>query len=451
MIKLKDISFSQIKKHNEEISIVLAIIALLCTLYLIEGCGSTTFNYVPPGSCNDLDYHGLPDASCTVKPIEPSSDCDENPERCDHCAQYPNDPECEDRPPSTSEHPYILFSNSYSMGKIDIIFVIDNSRSMYKEQQNIAGQFDQFLDSISHLNYRVAVMTVDISDSPGNRKRYYQDGKFIRMGKERILYLENEDFADNYDYEHDENIEMFKEAIEREESLKCLQDGERKECPDDERAICALNLSFDRSDQVDFFRPTGHLMIVILSDEDERSSSEYIDAQRRLYDKDFSLTACDDPYTFYRNVAEKASKHKSVSVHSIIIPPDDDDCLDEQKDANGRGYYGEVYEMFAEPSRETRDKYPFVLDGQVISICKRNYGKQLGELSDYIADLQPIALPCIPHQVNHVRLRGRGSRSSSNLDYRVEGRTLIIEEKDVPLNSRIAVSVLCSKDSTWVR
>ena len=453
MIKLKDISFSQIKNYGEEIVTLLMIVALSIALYLV-GCGTTTFNYVPPTSCSDLEYQGLEDAVCSppgevgnIEGLEPTDyDCSDNPEECENNRGSDRN---RDRTSGESDDAYIAFSNSYSMGKIDIIFVIDNSRSMYKEQQNIAGQFNKFLDAIDHLDYRIAIMTVDISDSPGNRDRYYQDGKFIRMGRDRLLYLENEDFADNYEYSQDENIEMFKVAIRREESLKCL-DEERK-CPDDERAICALNLSFDRSNQAKFFRPTGHLMVVIISDEDERSSQEYIDAQRRLYEKDYSLTACDDPYTFYRNIAQKVSKHKSVSVHSIIIPPDDDDCLDEQNDSNGRGYYGEVYEMFALPTLETRDKYPFVLDGQVISICKRNYGAQLGQLSDFAAEVQPIALPCIPHKVNHVRLKKENRSSSSRLDYRVEGRNIIIEASDIPLNSRVLVSVLCSKNSTWSR
>ena len=449
MVKFKNIS-SQLKKYTEEIALSLIIIGLSLALYFI-GCGTTQFNYVPPGSCADLEIQGLDDPKCdTGTFIADPIFCEDNSDDLSClCEENPDHEDCtEDRDPKVSDDPYIRFSNSYVMGKIDIIFVVDNSSSMYEEQQNIAGQFDRFLDSIDHLDYRIAMMTVDTSDSPGNEDRYYQDGKFIRMGRDRIHYLENEDFAEDYDYDQEDNVEMFKEAIQREESLECLDDSDQ--CPDDERAICALNLSFDRSSQADFFRPTGHLMVIILSDEDERSSKEYIDAQKRLRDKDYSLTACDDPYTFYRNVSQKISKHKSVSVHSIIIPPGDRKCLRAQESEHGHGYEGEVYKIFSEPSRKTRDKYPFVLEGQVISICDKNYGRQLGRLSDFIADIQPIALPCIPHKVEHVKLK-KSSRSSSRIDYRVEGRNIIIEEDDVPLNSKISVSILCSKDSKWHR
>ena len=429
-MKAKSIYSKLLKKHSEEIALGLLIVGLSCTLYFV-GCGDTQFMYTGGVSCSEIDLQGLDNPNC-------SEDTPAN-----LCGPGSLDPKCHKNTPTAPEDPkYVLFSNSYSMGKIDILFVVDNSRSMYQEQQNISKQFGRFLDSIEHLNYRIAITTVDTSDSPGNRNRYYQDGKFIRMGgRDSLLWLENRKFSDSYRHSHKDNVEMFEKGIERDESFDCLEDP--KECPDDERAICALNLAFDRNDQLNFFRPTGHLMVVILSDEDERSSQEYIEAQSRYHDEDYSLTSCDDPYTFYRNVVSKVGKHKSVSVHSIIIPPGDRSCLKEQDDENGRGYYGEVYEQFSRPSKATQDRYPFVLDGQVISICKRNYGRQLGQLSEYIADVQSITLPCIPQQVNHIRLKG--DHDSYDVEYKIEGRNLIIEEGDIPLNSRVHVSILCSK------
>lgn len=49
---------------------------------------------------------------------------------------------------------------------VDIVFVIDNSGSMRDEQENLARNFDRFIDVIagSSLNYRLAVVTTDLGD-----------------------------------------------------------------------------------------------------------------------------------------------------------------------------------------------------------------------------------------------------------------------------------------------
>ena len=267
-----------LKEYKEELIFFLIAVGLTFSVQLI-GCNEVAF-YQRPQSCADFDMADLESASCEVEqPVPPSDDIgtgtgtgtkwagNDGPDPVrsstpDSSGIYSDPP----RSRSSSHSSVIRFNNTYYMGVVDIIFVIDNSRSMYPEQQNIANQFDEFLDSIQDLDYRIAMMTVDISDSPNNRDRTYQDGHFIEFGNRR-KYLSNDEGSRS---QHRENIRLFKEAVQRPESLSCMEKGRANECPDDERAICALNKSLDISSQRDFFRKPSHLMVVILSDEDEK-------------------------------------------------------------------------------------------------------------------------------------------------------------------------------------
>jgi len=426
-----------LKEYREELIFFVVAVSVVFIVQLV-GCNEVAFHYEPPTSCSDFDMSDLEDATCEsgyevdwadagdpdlIKPVKPRVPDDSLP-----------------NPPQTRPGPYMIrFSNTYHMGIVNIIFVIDNSRSMHVEHTNIANQFDQFLDSIKYLDYRIAMMTVDTSDSPNNKDRTYQDGYFIEF-KRGQKYLSNDDKSRS---QHRENIKLFKEAIQRPESIECMQPGKANECPDDERAICALNKSLDIPSQGDFFR-TAHLMVVILSDEDERSSKEYRKQQWNLNRVDYRLTACDNPLNFYSRVAQKVNVHTGISVHAIIIPPGDERCLAEQHDSMGRGYYGELYERFAKPSRSVLREYPYVTSGQVLSICDRSFGTQLGRLSDYLQEPLPITLPCEPYRLQNVRLVD--GDSSENVRYELNGKNLKILEDHVSLSSQIRVDIFCPAD-----
>jgi len=431
-----------LKEYKEELIFFLAAIALTLSIQLI-GCNEVALHYRPPTDCADIMDSDLSDATCDVvgpheidNPIsrEPGAPGGSSPMQV---ITGTSDNKISDPPTARPGPAFISFSKTYNMGVVDIIFVIDNSRSMHVEHTNIANQFDQFLDSIKYLDYRIAMITVDISDSPNNRDRTYQDGYFIEFGRGK-KYLSNEDRSSR---QHKENIRLFKTAVQRPESIECLQPGQADECPDDERAICALNKSLDVGSQADFFRTASHLMVIILSDEDERSSEEYRRDQWNLNRTDYRLTGCDDPRNFYSEVHRKSNGHTGISVHSIIIPPGDERCLQEQNDELGKGYYGELYERFAQPSRRILREFPYVTPGQVLSICDRSFGAQLGRLSDYLQEPLPITLPCEPRHVESVQLVDGNRRE--DVEYEINGKNLTVLEDQVSLSSRVWVHILC--------
>ena len=339
------------------------------------GCGTTQFQYVPGGSDNTNEICSDPLAVCCVYPKVPNEDGTRcvtsrswSPREGDEPMYTPRDNN--GNPPDytirdTEEEGSNDFVNEGShdrregpsrttvskevrLGKVDILFVVDNSSSMHEEHKNIQNQFDDFMNDIRDLDYRIALTTVDISSSPGNRDREYQDGRFIQF-EDRSIFLHNdEEDSRERRKRHRQNVQYFKESIVREETRRCETEGQSN-CPTDERGICAVNRSLGRSRESAFFRtdPDVHLMIVIISDEDERSSQSYINFKGR---DEYGFESCDEPETLHTTIYNRLGSVKSYSVHSIIIPPGDVRCLEEQSDEKGTGYYGETYAGLSHPS-----------------------------------------------------------------------------------------------------
>ena len=417
----------------------------------IAACGVTTFMHGAGGnasSCTQIDPRALINTTC-----------DEGPEEVFHFdPENPNDPR---NPGETGSNisseidgynakEFTMTQTLKIRGKADFLFVVDNSSSMHEEHLNIADQFSEFMDDIEDYDYRVAITLPDISSSPCNSRREYQDGAFVEFDDGSIFLHNNEEKRSAKNKRHRKNKKLFEEAIVREETISCAYEGDLDgdgcpenpgDCPTDERAICALNMALDRSQERNFFRedPDVHLMVIVISDEDERSSEDYISRQLRFRGgKDYSFESCDYPETFYINVYNKIGPTKGYSIHSIIIPPGDSVCLNSQKNEHGGGSYGEVYAEFAQPSAEMRARHPGLNRGSVISICDRSYASQLGQLSDYIRNSRSATLPCVPSRIISVK------EGSEDIRYRLEGQKLIIEE-DVSIDSQLKVRYTCPR------
>ena len=354
---------------------------------------------------------------------------------------------------------YDLTTYNVSLGEVDIIFVIDNSSSMAKEHRSLAQQFKSFLNQIRDVKYHIAVITTDISTSPENpvRNAEYQDGKFIFIGGQK--FLTNENLGGN---PSPSIVEAFKQAIEREETKQCdsrnqpyssdnqydqwyeKKGGEAVVCPShDERGTYALNLAIENKDQRAFFREAAHLMVVILSDEDIRSSEEYYNQPG--FDH-YALEDYDKPEVFVQRIKDFFGPTKSLSVHSIIIPPGDKACLNSQNRhsnrgyGTGRGYYGVQYARLSKARDHELIKFGNLLKGSVISICNRQYGYQLQKVA---ISTKMIRVPLICPEPESVDLYVNRKKIRTN--YEIEGWTLIMNPGKVSLNSRMHVQIICEE------
>lgn len=361
---------------------------LISFIYFFFGCSKVEFHAMPSQDCVDFNS-ALGKNSCVLDPS------------------------------GLNKYTY-----SVRVGEVDILFVNDNSGSMYTEQQKIANQFPAFLDSIRDLDYRIAMITTDVSASPDNKSGPQNgngslwDGKFIRFPDGKS-FLQNPTFDT---YVHNENVSYFQNTIQRPESLACDQ-GQGNHCPSgDERGIYALNMALDRPENSSFFRVGGHLAVVVISDEDERSVAPGVPSSSineslnpGLYNTpNYQMQAYDKPETFVQKFNQQMDSTKTLSVHSIIIKPrvihnsdgsvsiqkgdpQGDACLNEQNSqGNGvRGFYGTQYAALSSPSATLKGSGNIV-EGEIGNICANNYTQQLGPIANKIKGLDFVQLPCAP-------------------------------------------------------
>jgi hypothetical protein len=222
------------------------------------------------------------------------------------------------------------YQTSVGGGKVDILFVDDNSASMSFEQNQIATRFTNFIAALdaSNVDYRIGIITTDVSTSQAsapftngsrtiNQNGALQDGRLIQFGNGQYYITQSTS----------NRVTLFANAIKRQETLTCetyLQSNSSvgqtstdylSNCPSpDERGIYAINL-FLRSNPSGFIRSTDarHLAIVVLSDEDMRSSV-YPDATS------FALTSDDLPSSVI-STARSLYGNTTLSVHSLIVKP----------------------------------------------------------------------------------------------------------------------------------
>lgn len=332
---------------------MIVLVALFASGYLFSGCAKVEFVEVPPEHCTQMNQAYGSNA-------------------------------CVSGPTGTR-----LYDYTVATGDVDILFVDDNSGSMYTEQVKMANQFPGFLDSIHKLSYHIAITSTDVAGTQSG-----QDGRFFPFSMGESVLKNSSRVKDGT---HSTNITKFQNTIKRNETLDCPNGPA---CPSgDERGIYAAIRSLQRAENYDFFRPTGHLAIVVLSDEDERSSGGGAPGSAingGPISQNYLAQENDRPETLVSVAKSRLSPTKSVSVHSIIIRPGDTACHNAQNAQGGgvRGYYGTQYALLSNPSAQLLGQGPLRV-GTLGSICSSNYTAEMGQIAQYLTTSQ-LQLPCTP-------------------------------------------------------
>jgi hypothetical protein len=290
------------------------------------------------------------------------------------------------------------YSTEKIVGKnpVDILIVDDNSGSMSPDQNKMATAFDGFLSQLesAQLNYKIAVTTTDISSAytstptgvhnnpgPYNGNGALQDGNLIDFGNGANVLT---DSVTN-------RASLFSNTIQRQETIHCEQSG-YKECPsDDERGIFAANLALDKSTD-SYVRPTAHFALIILSNEDERglsSPNAGSDANSNALRAMYPLETNDLPETFVSKFRTKYPG-KTLSVHSIIVKPGDQTCLQSESNPSQFLIAKEGYSY---------QKLSQLTGGVIGSICDSNYTQQLKAIGDNI-ESQALSMPFSCRPIN---------------------------------------------------
>jgi hypothetical protein len=160
-------------------------------------------------------------------------------------------------------------------GKMDILFVIDNSGSMKEEQDNLAENFPKFIETINdfksgdgkNLDYRIAVTTTSRDVTVGN-----PGGGLFGGGGEQVT-------GDNGAFRHPRTCKMQRGWLERsdanlENTFSCVAkvgiDGSGLEMPLDVMKL-ALSDRVKDGTNAGFLRDDALLAIVMLTDENDCS------------------------------------------------------------------------------------------------------------------------------------------------------------------------------------
>jgi hypothetical protein len=339
----------------------------------------------------------------------------------------------------------ITVTFSFGVGDVDILFIDDNSGSMFAEQKKMANAFPNFLSQISNLFYHIGIITTDVSASPGNTvskaangNTAFQDGKLLEFTDEQ----KNKSGLFVIDRNTPNVAGLFRGSIQRDESIACDAHGfSAAYCPsDDERGIYAANLAIKRGDKR-FFRSGAHLAVVVLSDEDERSQGGTVAGSKPLELNDL-------PDTLVKNLAALYPT-KSMSVHSIIT--NDQPCRSQQTQSSPNGiwptlgFIGEQYKLLSAPSAGLM-ALGNIITGEVGSICAADYGAQLTSIG---ANIQtntfgaPKQLACLPDPTTiHVVTSPTGFENQ--IAYSIDAQNKVVFS-NLPIGVQVSFSYDCPK------
>ncbi len=254
----------------------------------------------------------------------------------------------------------------------DILFVIDNSSSMWAEQKEMSQRFDKFIHKVKHLDWHVAVTTTD----PRSNKAW-SDGRI--------------DPFDNGDYFLTSQLgvglaqKLFASEVRRNESGWDTEEGIRA-------TYRALERSMNPRSEVDrelsrFFREKSALAVVLVSDEDESDGDKENQGKELM-----------------KLVEKKWGKNKVFQFNSIITHTDE--CLWGAGKAKGYSY-------------QLLSKWTA---GIVGDICADNYSEMLSDIGEGVANLVKVhKLNCEPQDIDQdgkvdLRIKGPGSLPGFTID-----------------------------------
>ena len=237
--------------------------------------------------------------------------------------------------------------------RVDILVVVDNSRSMKADQEKLAREFSNFVSGVVDSDYRIGVITTD-TDSVGfeNTPGYWGNLDTIpQTGKNYISKLDNNP------------EEFFSSIINRQETAECTSAQDSVCASFDEKPLYAIKMAIEKRDDKNsgFFREDADLVVLIITDEDETAD-----------ENGFAYSALE-----LLSFIEKEFKgSKKVLGFSIAIQDQDEDCFNEQ----GKDVFNLSSVAFGIRVGELAD----LTGGFKVSICNPNFGQDLLAISDYI-------------------------------------------------------------------
>lgn len=302
------------------------------------------------------------------------------------------------------EQGYVTLTKNFEVGagKVDILFISDNSASMSIIQDQLARKFSGFIQNLDakKIDYRVAITTTDLAAVQSKALVTFGNGK---------TYLSNAD-ADR--------INLFNTAIRRPETLKCEsfistmfsnlgpsfqsnQDyatGYPQVCASADTRGIATGFTVVANNTDSFLRSDANLNVILISNDDVRQG-------RYATDSNYALTASDSAQGF-ADMMNRSYPSKYWDFNSIIVK----DAFCQQQQVL-RTYQGQVvvntsnlpavsggigleYARLSNMAARDIDNQPRPR-GQVLDLCQDSYAQYFAGMATQITEAaRQITLTC---------------------------------------------------------
>ena len=281
---------------------------------------------------------------------------------------------------------------------VDILVVGDNSGSMKYEQTNMSQKFPSFIENLKDLDWRLGIITTDAAEHKGSLVPWKTTSG--NCGDQVYLDAKIQDASN-----------CFSTTIQ----LGYNGSG-------NEEGIHSSNLAIQKNHN-NWIRTDAHLAIVVLSDEDEKSTGQ-------------NLSALNQPESIVESVKSKFGNNKSVSFHSIVV--NNDTCLEWQKtnDPYTRGgYKGSVYMKASQ-----------MMNGLIGSVCHSDYSSQLKSIGSRIQqNIGALNLDCNPFvdDKHNVKVSINNVLEPS-LKYRITNTQIFFEDQ-IEIGADVKVEYVCAE------
>lgn len=284
---------------------------------------------------------------------------------------------------------------------VDIFLVIDDSSSMETEQEKLSNQMTKFMSSLSSsgLNWQMCLTTTDTA--------YYRGQAITWVGADTHILSSS---VSSYD-------QVFSNTLDQIGSAGT----------NDEQAIKASYLAVMDNSKSKCMREKAALVIIILSDEDERSVGGNFFLSSAQYKE---LGSQNDPANFIAKVDKvfSSDEHtKRLTVNSIIVRPDDTKCEALQDAQGASSFFGLHYA-----------KLSYLTNGYIGNICDDNYGDNLSYSRDSILNsLSTATLLCKPLELELTTVP-----QIENLSYSLDGKEVTIRPP-LPGGTKLVINYEC--------
>ena len=294
-------------------------------------------------------------------------------------------------------------------GKIDILFVNDNSASMSKNQVALASKFAGFIQNLDskNIDYRIAITTTDLAAVQNNKLIAFSSGKYYLTSADsnRITLFNNAIIRNETINCEDFIISMFNTYGTSFQTNPTYQSQYSSKCPSsDTRGIYTANTVVSENSQ-SFLRSDANLNVILISNDNVRQGNA-------MEDRDRAVT--------FTSMMNSSYPNKYWDFNSIVVK--DDTCKQAQTLRNNSnqvvsGPYGPAvvgnigleYANLSNSAARDIDNNPRPR-GKILSICESNYSNHFNTMATQISDDgRMFTMRCTPSQAPEVTLVAGGS------------------------------------------